>query len=389
MATQRHAGMIQSTAPLSPQRPEKIHALTSLRFFAALFVVLYHTLWTVVPTLTRESAIGRVLSLGYVSVSFFYLLSGYILGMVYLSSGRPLNRRNFYAARFARVYPLYFLTLLLDTPDLLLNRVQLYGGFGGAARTARTFLIQIVMLQAWIPQLRGIDPPNWSLSAETIFYIIFPFIGIAIWKLKSWRLWTWTILIWVGGQLIIDLITPHVPKLLIWYNPVLHISTFALGIFLARWQCLQRERRGRSSRRASSVPLTLALAFFGFACVVYWQDLIPEGNIRDGILAPVFFCIIWAFSANWSLPAKLLSARWLVVLGEASYGLYLIHIPVYHLWEHAHWESIPALYLVYLAVSIGLSVLSFYYVETPSRRWILQKLQSRPKETMEAASDAQ
>ena len=88
------------------------------------------------------------------------------------------------------------------------------------------------------------------------------------------------------------------------------------------------------------------------------------------------------------MPARLLSAKWLVVLGEASFGLYLIHMPILHVLEKLHWEHSRGIYPVYWATCIGLSVLSFYFVETPLRKRILKRLQIRPKETMEAASDA-
>jgi peptidoglycan/LPS O-acetylase OafA/YrhL len=78
-----------------------------------------------------------------------------------------------------------------------------------------------------------------------------------------------------------------------------------------------------------------------------------------------------------------------VVLGEASYGLYLIHIPVLHLFLQLGWVRVPMLFPAYLAIAIGLSVLSFYYFETPTRRWLLQQRKIHVKETMEMASDAQ
>jgi peptidoglycan/LPS O-acetylase OafA/YrhL len=78
-----------------------------------------------------------------------------------------------------------------------------------------------------------------------------------------------------------------------------------------------------------------------------------------------------------------------VILGEGSYGLYLIHVPVFHLFTWLGWDRIPALFPVYLAVSIGLSVASFYWFETPARRWILKGKRVHLKETMEIASDAQ
>ena len=113
-----------STEPVSHspskqgQRPEKIHALTSLRFFAAFYVVCFHSLWngTFLPSLHRNSYLGKLIHLGYSQVSFFFLLSGYILAFVYLRDNRPIAARKFFLARFARIYPLLFLALLADTP---------------------------------------------------------------------------------------------------------------------------------------------------------------------------------------------------------------------------------------------------------------------------------
>jgi len=390
IAVLQQTGLSDLSRPDLPRlRPEKIHALTSLRFFAALFVVFYHTLWSAVPAITRTNLAGHILSLGFLSVSFFFLLSGYILGMVYLRSGKPLNKRTFLTARFARIYPLYFLTLIADTPFLLSSRIAQYGWTSAVVKTTITFIANIFMLQAWILALRGIDNPNWSLSVETVFYLLFPFIGIWIWKLRGPGLWIAAVVFWLGGQGIVYALTPHVIEETIKFNPLLHISTFALGIVLARWQTLQREKHGTSPKHGASIAMALLLTLAICAALVHWLASVPMNNLNDGLMAPAFGCLIWAFSANRSLPARILSAPWLVVLGEASYGLYLIHLPVYHVYERLHLVGVRSLYPVYLCTCIGLSVLSFYLIETPVRKWILTRLQTRPKETMEAASDAQ
>ncbi|WP_263351168.1 acyltransferase family protein [Acidicapsa acidisoli] len=381
--------MMQRIRPKSENRPEKIHALTSLRFFAALLVVFYHTLWTAIPSLTHASILGRMLSLGFLSVSFFFLLSGYILGAVYLRGERPVRKSSFYAARFARIYPLFFLTLVVDTPTLLTERIAHYGWHSAVIKTTVTFFANIVMLQAWIPNLRGIDNPNWSLSVETIFYLLFPFIGIWIWKLSGRKVWIVATTIWVASQLFTYLAAPHLPTAVIELNPLIHLPTFALGIFVARWQSIHREHRKSAANESREVALALLFALIGIVAVVHWFPHLSIDTLGNGMMVPIFACLIWAFSANRILPAKILSAKWMVVLGEASFGLYLIHIPAYHLFEALQWQKIPALYPVYLGASIGLSVVSFYWIETPSRKWILNRLQARSKETMEVASDAQ
>jgi len=93
-----------ATRPVKQAAQTKVHPLTSIRFFAAFYVVLYHTRWGVTP----GSALDQSLSMGTASVSFFFLLSGYILALVYLRDGQPVPKRKFYVARFARIYPLYF-----------------------------------------------------------------------------------------------------------------------------------------------------------------------------------------------------------------------------------------------------------------------------------------
>ncbi len=151
------------------QMSGKIHALTSLRFFAALYVVCYHTLHisSFLPGLTTGVP-NKFLSLGYISVSFFFLLSGYILSMVYLRKGTPLRLRSFYLARFARIYPLYLLTTIGDTPNLLLPRIAKYGIQMAWLKTLVTFLGNLIMLQAIVLWLRasiiraGRSP--WKLS---------------------------------------------------------------------------------------------------------------------------------------------------------------------------------------------------------------------------------
>jgi peptidoglycan/LPS O-acetylase OafA/YrhL len=375
-------------------RPDKIHALTSLRFFAALFVVLYHSTAEFLPGIQNLHGLENFVLLGFVSVSFFFLLSGYILGVVYLRREGPVAKGAFYKARFARVYPLFFLTLVLDTPSLFLPRWTTYGLTSAVLKTAATFVGNTVMLQAWIPNLRGIDNPNWSLSVETLFYVVFPLLGVALWKLRGLSLWVAAAAIYLGGQALVVAAASRIGAYAAEFQPLLHLSTFAIGILLARWQTLGRQGRresgGAQKPNEWALWLVSALAAVGFGIVVYWSPRIPSSSLCDGLLAPIFAAVIWAFSHSDWLPARLLNVPWLVVLGEASFGLYLIHVPVLHVFEHMGWQHIAALFPVYMALAIGLSVVSFYYFETPMRRWIMKRAQVvHGKETIEMASDAQ
>jgi peptidoglycan/LPS O-acetylase OafA/YrhL len=159
------------------QRTKKIYPLTSVRFFWAFYVVFHHTAKVFLPVFTTgmfnripASYLDGLLFLLPASLSFFFVLSGYVLSVVYLREGKLVDKRKFWAARFARIYPLFFVTLVLDTPPLLFIKMHRNGLVLGLIKTAGVFAAHLLMLQGWhLPQLGGIDEPNWSLSAETFF----------------------------------------------------------------------------------------------------------------------------------------------------------------------------------------------------------------------------
>jgi peptidoglycan/LPS O-acetylase OafA/YrhL len=77
-----------------------------------------------------------------------------------------------------------------------------------------------------------------------------------------------------------------------------------------------------------------------------------------------------------------------VALGNGSYALYLINVPMLSIFESLHWTT-QAFYPVYLSLCVGLSVFSFYYFETPVRLWLLERFESRSREKMVEASAVQ
>jgi len=98
-----------------PTRRPDVPALTSLRFFAAALVVFFHYL----PRGEADNAWWiRIINHGYVGVSFFFVLSGFILAYTGVNTDFHCRyeRRAFYARRLARIYPAFLLATLLDWP---------------------------------------------------------------------------------------------------------------------------------------------------------------------------------------------------------------------------------------------------------------------------------
>jgi peptidoglycan/LPS O-acetylase OafA/YrhL len=93
---------------------------------------------------------------------------------------------------------------------------------------------------------------------------------------------------------------------------------------------------------------------------------------NNGLLAPIFAGFVWALSVIPTPFSRWLCRGWLVKLGNASYALYLIHMPILSLFLRFRWVT-HVFYPVYLALCVGLSLVSFRYFETPARLWLLQR----------------
>ena len=362
-----------------------MHPLTSLRFFAAMYVVLFHTAPVMQQKPLPQSWLAAFLSKGYVSVSFFFLLSGYILAIVYLREGRPVQARRFWAARFARVYPLLFAALLLDLPRFLHYELSRHALAQSLLNTGAMLSADALLLQAWSMRLQGLDAPSWSLSVEALFYALFPVLGWALWKRRREQIAGTALFLYAGGQCGIYAVSHALPPSITLYQPLLHLPTFLLGICLAKWQGFE----GRVNGSPGTVRLYSALIAAVLLCAAALLGHLPYVLLQDGLLAPVFAALIWACSYPGTHIARWLSAPWLVLLGEASYGLYLVHMPVLGYFARLGGPLTGLFYAVYLAASISLSVLSFRFFEAPTRRWILRLFGVIPRETMELASSAQ
>jgi peptidoglycan/LPS O-acetylase OafA/YrhL len=365
--------------------PTKISPLTSVRFLAAFLVLLHHSVRTFLPVFSARGAHGvpqdyfGIVSLAFpVSVSFFFLLSGYVLSFVYLHNKGPIDKGEFFAARLARLYPLYFVVLVINMPALLLSEVQRHGTTVGLTKTAEIFAANVMLVQSWYAsRLLRVNSPTWSLCEEVFFYICFPLLGVLLWKLRGARLWITALVLYVGGQALGWGIRPHLNLEMALSVPPLHLSTFALGILLARWQTLQGGRKSKAPVRLWQVNIVLALSIGG---VLLSVPLVPFFAIpapyNNGMLAPMFAGFIWALTVMPTPLSRWLCGRWPIALGNSSYALYLIHTPILDLFERLHWAN-RIFYPVYLALCVGLSLLSFHYFETPIRLWLLERFHTR------------
>jgi len=351
--------------------------------------MLYHT----APLALRVNGalpIGNFINISFISVGFFFTLSGYILSTVYLQSEKPLDRKRFWIARFARIYPLFVVSLLMDLPHVIQFRAAKYGLKLALLKTSVTLAGNLVMLQAWFLKLRFLNTPVWSLAVETVFYLVFPFIGWRLWK-ASPRAALWgSLLFYLGGMaLVAAAIRLNIDGDIIKFNPLFHLHEFLIGVFVARWHSQKLQLTHSTATLKVFAPWMAGVALGLFIAAIYAFPKVNELYFRDGLLLPAYALAIVAFGTGNRHLDFVFSLPWLVVLGEASYGLYLIHEPVGSYFVMAGlWDKLW-IYPIYLAVAVALSVVGFYLFENRARQAILHWAHTRSKETTMTASIAQ
>lgn len=353
------------------QRPDLPH-LTSLRFLAAMAVVVSH--FTHMALLSVPEGIITALDGGRPAVSFFFVLSGFILAYNYV--GRledPESRRRYYIARFARIYPVHLLglaiALLAFAVAFWTDRITDFLAWSavkeGEATSALSagLLAQILVLTAWLP-FAGINQPwngpSWSISCEFFFYAVLPGLLPRMRQLSTSRLLAVVVVGWMAQGAWIVVVRHFMPLnragFLVSQFPIAHVYEFILGV-----GCAMLLARHRSAIFAvGRWPLAAICSLIVLLSV--WQPLDPAYYV----LSPLFAGLILLLAAR---PApRLLAAPRFILLGEASFALYLLHVPV---GTVARLMAFPASYgPILLAGVVALSVVAFRWYEQPLRRII-------------------
>lgn len=368
-------------------QPEKVLPLTSLRFFAAVAIVFHHYFGASFPVAVHNRWVAPVIDYSAVAVFFFFVLSGYILSYVYLRDGAVPDRKRFWISRFARIYPLYIVTILVSVPHLLSARLQHFNEPKAYLGTAATFITHALLLQHWIPQLGALNYPSWSISAEAFFYFVFPWLGISLWRRSThqaitigtlWFVISWSVLA-IGEHWPRVAIVPHA-------MPLFEINLFVIGIVLGKLHFAIQQVPESNQQLRNWGAIMGAAALFALLAFTEWKTSIPFHPIHDAIAAILFLILILAFASGSPLLEQLFTPGWLIVLGESSYGLYLIHAPLYEFLIVCGLHPSHLFFVLYLTGAIALSVVSFYFFETPARKRILRYFHTRSRESqLEAA----
>lgn len=339
----------------------KIASLTSVRFIAATLVVLYHIRAMEIPLLKPLTDMSP-----YV-ISFFFVLSGFVMALVYFRPGNTFKYRDFWVARISRVYPIYLLSLLLACIHYIdvLSKIK-----------PIEYYSSVLLFQTWIPKYAlSFNFPAWTLAVDILFYLLFPLLIFLANKLTiRWLIWI-SLFYWIVNQLFRQVLIQsglNLEDTFVAYFPVLHLDAFLLGFVGGVWYLVLGKNMGVKQ------IINQMVMFFCMGVIIIMVWVLNVGDrlgALSGFFSPLFVIVILTLCFDQSNINKVLSHRWLVKLGESSYSLYIFHIPV--LWlisdlllHFGKTASPLTLLLTYVPFMIGLSVLIFRYIELPTHNWL-------------------
>ncbi len=394
--------MSGSTSAISAAARPHLASLTSLRFLAAFLIVLFHNGDSIA---SRAPAwVGNMIEGGPVGVGLFFVLSGFILVYSYvdIDKGSRSQPRDFWAARFARLFPVYLFALVVAFPSFLAYAASI--GWRSVAVGA-----QIVgMMQAWSPSTAlAWNSPAWTLSVEAFFYVVFPVVAVGFARARSSKLLLLMALLWLVSLIIPTVYTVTAPDGLdplsttlgaFWlnivkFNPVVRLPEFLIGVAAGCLFLRERADDRMAARAVRRARLLAPVAGAGLLIALALSSAVPVALFHNSLLTPLFAVLVYSLAWQTGALARVLSSRPLVLLGEASYALYILHVPLW--WWGLEFAEVAGLdgvegsvawFALYSLGAIATSLAVLRFIERPARRWLRQALKAAPGRPTEPAA---
>ncbi|MCW7945106.1 macrolide O-acyltransferase [Streptomyces hygroscopicus] len=349
-----------SPVVVGPALGGQLPSLTGMRWMAAFLVFVYHVRNFGYFGGEGGRLVDWAFGAGSAGVSFFFILSGFVLAW---TAREGDSARVFWLRRLARVYPVHLVTALLAL-TLSLTLVPALSPSGTSETLANLLLVSSWKRDWW----QALNPVSWSLTCEAFFYATFPALYAALRRIGPRSL---TAVAVVSGALVIVLPWANIhyaPDWILASFPAARLPEFVLGAALGRLVRL-------GAWRGPGLDVSLALTVVGYfltrqlpgaygpaACTIVGLGLlIPAAAVADLRGLPSFW-----------------RRRRLVVLGEWSFAFYMIHILVMRVAERLFvsrphlpaLQALPSAAAVFL-VSLGLAWALYTAVEQPARRVLL------------------
>ncbi|RTY60029.1 acyltransferase [Pantoea sp. YU22] len=382
---------------------ELLNSLSGMRFIAAALIAFHHTAWMYPLSKYIDDHIDADLG-----VTFFFVLSGFILYYTHNNISTKSQSIRFIVARIARIWPLHVACLLM-----VLCIFPSPWGYPGESVAWLKILANLFLMHAWIPYAKyffSFNGPSWSISVELFFYVLFPFLLYRFKKNWHFKL----ILAFITGLAVVMAVQKMALPMLHYGDPLMgpnqwasgtlplvRLTEFLTGILAcAFWLRIKKKVVDNSYLFTCLEVASLLLGLFTLCWFPHIISISFDGYVLGSWLtrtlaAPMFATIIAVFAFGRGAPSKFIGCRWMVLLGEASFSLYMTHEIVARcianyapsvLFKDSYWLG-P---LIFWTLCLSVSFATWKIIERPCRKFILARFDSHVrKPNMNATSQKQ
>jgi len=350
-----------------------------LRGFAAIAVVLFH-LDTQTLTYFNHSLLH--FKYGYLAIDFFFALTGFIIIYVHLKDIEHKNSvKKFLLKRAVRIYPFYWLILLivigLDSPEFH-NKPTLRSAISPTTLEGWITIIKNIFLYP-LPDTHMPVGIAWSLSYAIVFYIVFAVCIRQGWKITRYIFIAWLLLVLINSLNIF-------PKTIL--TEVLAgnlIIEFLIG-------CAAGYLFAKNKWQINSVQMMFSFVAIAvlFAAYVLWEGLNRSDIIITTLVGTASALIIFsAASLDREKKYKNYASPFLVLIGDASYSIFLTHIIfIPYLCQGLNkvlnvavvpdfFKNILIILVLFLTILAG--IVTFLVIERPLLNYLRRKFRLKQK----------
>jgi peptidoglycan/LPS O-acetylase OafA/YrhL len=357
---------MKSTGPMN--------ALTGIRILAAGAVFLSH----LAPPEVFPETLRTFMASGYNGVTLFFVLSGFLLTWNYVDRILPIRAGSlwtFVVARFARIYPVYIFALLVVILPWMLSGI-----------VDPLMFTHALTLQSWsthVERAFSYNGPAWSIGVEVFLYACFPLIIFFLAKIRHSKrtllavgivvlVAAFALALWftLTGRAALPFSDPGSAHRWLYRMPVTRLGDFALGAIAAmlamnfkapRWMPLTAQVVG-------AVSMVILMCNKGLFHSAWSWD---SAYMLPGVL------LLWGLATGpTTVPSRLLGAKPMVLLGQASFAFYLLHGPLLAVWPvlpapPAGWVAHAVIHfalIMFMAIGVHLCL------EKPAQRWLVRVL---------------